>query len=1142
VAHNTQNDASIASATDDTVNVKVQNPSALQVQVFTSTASVSAGQTNPTWKIKVRVRNTGGAPLQLNLPAVSNISFNISGAPQTDYALTAPAALQILGGLTLPGGAIDTLAYTVTRTGEVGGTVVIGATIGGIDKNDGSVRSASGSGSIQVASTAAVRLIAVDPIVFRTNSAGTGFVNKTQSYQIRATVENPSLEAVRDVKVSLAKPTGSQSTVSPAQQTIASIAPGNSAPVNFNVTAANLEIPGGEIFTATIDEATASASGTPAIIRTPTDNTAIVIIESRAQLVVNGSTDDPDNIVTTGQTFQIRVKVDNLGQAPYADNGQIRLAHPSNYTRVNQGTEPLTRTFDQGETVTWSFRAPASDSGPDNFILTIIDRPKDRNTDANAFVQKDIDTVRVESRFSNLSITRFYISVPSGGNGGDDGVLSTEQRFDVKAEISKSTNLGSGSATLTIPSSSGYRFVSGNGGPLSISQNMTWELLAPVNAHAGFLDIRLHLEAKDQQGENYTADADMQVRTVEKANLALNAAISRPEGAIRGQLSKGQTFYIRAGLENTGAAAIVGTARVRINVGNTGVTTQQLLTRDIAVGDSIEWELKAPDDDRSGQITLSLEPPYPDDENTGADASRAPASRTISVSTGEPGSVTVTDFYISYPSGAQDGTLSTDQTFQVTARVDYIDAVDITARLNLPPDFHTATPTQVPPSPNTELTWDVTAPSAPAVDQPISVTLRGDDESNPQLEIRDDSDTLSIQIVRQADLSLSAEVFSPPSAIDGSVSIGQYFTVQAKLDNFGDAKPSGEDGIYLTLPVGYTTLEPVIKPTTNGIVQWVVQARDTKSPSRNERIIFELRVPPVDENTNRPAKVRDGRYELPIYTEPERLVVRALEGRGGNSAAQGERDVSLMGLDFQNQSDGTSSNIVVTDLRFMVRNSEGEPAPPNSVLAAIRAGAYNNPPRLLGELTAMPETNPFILSFGSEAEIVNAGARDSIEIIVDLAENISTGGFYISLEDSGAINAINEDSRKPVEIMDSEGRTGLAFEVRSGLASIIEAEYEKSFVNFPNPFGAPGREKTKFVYYLDEDSEVELRIYSLLGELVWQASFKSTDLQGQGTGTHYAQIEWDGLNSDKQQVLNGVYIAVLKTGKGTATRKVAYIK
>jgi hypothetical protein len=37
-------------------------------------------------------------------------------------------------------------------------------------------------------------------------------------------------------------------------------------------------------------------------------------------------------------------------------------------------------------------------------------------------------------------------------------------------------------------------------------------------------------------------------------------------------------------------------------------------------------------------------------------------------------------------------------------------------------------------------------------------------------------------------------------------------------------------------------------------------------------------------------------------------------------------------------------------------------------------------------------------------------------------------------------------------------------------------------------------------------------------------------------------IFWDGRNGDGVVVLNGVYIAVLQTGSGTATTKVAVTK
>jgi hypothetical protein len=623
------------------------------------------------------------------------------------------------------------------------------------------------------------------------------------------------------------------------------------------VTAANVEIPSGELFVARIDEATASASGTPARIRTDgPDSTALVVVERRAELEVNGSTNDPDGIVTTGQNFEIQAKVDNKGDAPYGSGGEIRLTVPNGYQRVRPTQEPLTRSFSKDETLTWSIRAPSSDSGPDDFILTIVDRPKDQNTDENAFASKDIATVRVESKFSNLSITRLYVSSPSGGN---DGIVSTEQFFEVTANIIRSRNLDSGRAELILPEGAAYRFVSGGGFRDSISVNpMTWRVQAPANEHAEPFDIALHLRASDQQGvQEYIADATMPVRTVNRANLFLNASIVDPPQASGGLLSPGQAFTVRAVLQNNGTAGTDGIARVRIDLGTTGVTPLDPLTRDLEVDDpnDVEWELQAPVNQASGTITVSLVQPYPLDENTGEEALRTRQSQSFPVRTGDAGSVTVAEFSISFPSGAQDGIISTGQVFQVSATPQWINADSLVARLNYPPDFLTGSPTQRLQNSGEVITWLVTAPSGRMTDQAISVTLTGNDSHAPTDKLVDTSDVILVQVIARADLRLSGRIVSPPSATDGDVSIGQEFMVEATLTNFGEARTYGEDGIYLSLPVGYTTQDLVIQPTTADTVRWQVRARDTKSPSRNELIELELVSTPLDSNTNTAAAV-----------------------------------------------------------------------------------------------------------------------------------------------------------------------------------------------------------------------------------------------------------------------------------------------
>jgi len=63
---------------------------------------------------------------------------------------------------------------------------------------------------------------------------------------------------------------------------------------------------------------------------------------------------------------------------------------------------------------------------------------------------------------------------------------------------------------------------------------------------------------------------------------------------------------------------------------------------------------------------------------------------------------------------------------------------------------------------------------------------------------------------------------------------------------------------------------------------------------------------------------------------------------------------------------------------------------------------------------------------------------------------------------------------------------------------------------------------------------VTIRIYTLLGRLV-----KIIKRSNVLPGNYDDLLTWDGTNGDGQDVLNGVYIAVLTTDTGTAMTKIA---
>ena len=115
-----------------------------------------------------------------------------------------------------------------------------------------------------------------------------------------------------------------------------------------------------------------------------------------------------------------------------------------------------------------------------------------------------------------------------------------------------------------------------------------------------------------------------------------------------------------------------------------------------------------------------------------------------------------------------------------------------------------------------------------------------------------------------------------------------------------------------------------------------------------------------------------------------------------------------------------------------------------------------------------------------------------------------------------------------------------AFEV-SIPQGIISEDCASSFKNYPNPFN-PRFEATELRYFLDEDSDVDIYIYTQTGEKVRQFSF-SAGSNGGRAGIN-SGIYWDGYNGNGDEVLNGVYIALIEVAKGdlTAKLKLAVIK
>jgi subtilisin family serine protease len=132
--------------------------------------------------------------------------------------------------------------------------------------------------------------------------------------------------------------------------------------------------------------------------------------------------------------------------------------------------------------------------------------------------------------------------------------------------------------------------------------------------------------------------------------------------------------------------------------------------------------------------------------------------------------------------------------------------------------------------------------------------------------------------------------------------------------------------------------------------------------------------------------------------------------------------------------------------------------------------------------------------------------------------NLPEAAFPNYIEGYGLIDAYAALNHDPLEVQTAEG--------------------DAILTPFPNPFNTTLHGEIVFPLILFHASYVTLKVFTLSGELVW--TYQSERLYP-GRGEGY-DIRWDGRNDAGNRVAPGVYIAVLKTGFGSHTKKFAVVE
>jgi len=104
---------------------------------------------------------------------------------------------------------------------------------------------------------------------------------------------------------------------------------------------------------------------------------------------------------------------------------------------------------------------------------------------------------------------------------------------------------------------------------------------------------------------------------------------------------------------------------------------------------------------------------------------------------------------------------------------------------------------------------------------------------------------------------------------------------------------------------------------------------------------------------------------------------------------------------------------------------------------------------------------------------------------------------------------------------------------------ILSGSFAEYVHNYPNPFRAGSGEPTHIAYFLDRPGDVNIRIYAINGDLVYEHSIASGDAHATAGPQ---EVEWDGRNGSGEVVRNGIYICVIEAGGQSARFRIAVAK
>ena len=525
------------------------------------------------------------------------------------------------------------------------------------------------------------------------------------------------------------------------------------------------------------------------------------------------------------------------------------------------------------------------------------------------------------------------------------------------------------------------------------------------------------------------------------------------------------------------------------------------------------------------------------------------------------------DPYISSPLGMEQvDKLSTGQKFSLTAKInhngaDFVKDDSFKVQISLPVGFsfdENETAVKAVAASDyldngDEPTWKLTAPEEKSDNlERISILVKDlPKDFYSKMEAKTDKEEVifPVRIVEKAKVRFTSYLHEDAALDSAGVRSGNIFKISAMLDNVGEAGFTGEYKVRLDLPEIFSLAAgdtAHVKTATSDTTSWWVQAplKVTAAPDTFKLRILQL---PLDEFAKVPVALdSDSTSFVQVVLQRGALIVNDYKVREKTAVLQGAENVPLLGLTVRNKEASGITSSFIQHVKLSIRDKRGALISPNPMISRIAAVKNNDDQFVLAESRTFSDSGIVNLDFATlAADTISGSSIDSIKFIVDLKADGELTDFRITIDSTSAIEAI-DDFSLPLIIADSTGASASYFGFSSLMAVMVNGGLAESFFNYPNPFGNFSRPHTNFNYYLKEESNVRLIIYTLTGELVRSWEFTKAeypDLTSAGLHQGEKELIWDGTNGMGQPIVNGVYLAFISTDYGEqASTKIAVVR